>query len=225
MIDLALIPARAGSIGLPGKNIRTLGGLPLIAWTIRAALQSELFERVVVTTDSAEIGELSRAHGAEIPFLRPAALATATATSADVVAHALETLEVTERFALLQPTSPFRSAQHLREAAMQFAGTPTLVSVVAAKPAAWLREIDAQGGLHALQPSKDIARRQDAAPTVLPNGAIYLAEAKRFLRDRTLLHEGGAGYRMGTIDSLDIDDGEDFELAEAVVATGLRRPD
>ena len=228
MMALALIPARAGSVGLPGKNVRPLGGLPLIAWTIRAAIRSGLFERVVVSTDSDEIGAVAHAHGAEVPFLRPANLATSTATSADVVAHALGALGTSGHFALLQPTSPFRSAAHLREAACRYgAGSaPSLVSVVSAKPAPWLREIDPQGGLRSLPGlTHDVTRRQDAVPAVLPNGAIYFAEVARFLNDRALIHEGGAAYSMGTIDSLDIDDAEDFALAEAVVAAGLRQPD
>mmetsp|Transcript_35549 Transcript_35549/g.82683 ORF Transcript_35549/g.82683 Transcript_35549/m.82683 type:complete len:82 (+) Transcript_35549:78-323(+) len=80
MIDLAIIPARAGSKGLPGKNSADLGGYPLIAWTIRSAISANLFKRVVVTTDSQHLADLSCKYGAEVPFLRPNDLATSEAS-------------------------------------------------------------------------------------------------------------------------------------------------
>jgi CMP-N-acetylneuraminic acid synthetase len=228
MLDLALIPARGGSVGLPGKNIRPLGGVPLIGWTIRAAIASDVFARVVVSTDDRAIAEAARYWGAEVPFMRPEELAGPAATSDSVIAHALASLDVTGSFALLQPTSPFRSAEHLRNAAQLFASAdqPGLVSVGRGKPLAWLRRVNHRGHLTTLiETAESPSRRQDAESIVHPNGAIYMVSARTFRERAGMPRDGQLAYRMGLIDSLDIDEFEDFEFAEAVVASGLREID
>ena len=226
MLECAIIPARGGSRGLPGKNIRPLGGLPLIAWTIRAALASDAFARVIVSTEDAAIAEAARDAGAEVPFLRPAELATDTATSRDVVLHALEELSASKRFALLQPTSPFRNAEHIRQAAGQAAmlDRGTLISVMAAKPASWLLSKGSDGALRPALNRSAAPRRQDEADLLQPNGAMYFHDADEY---RRAVPAGVRvqGFMMGTIDSLDIDTAEDFALAEAVVGAGLRTVD
>ncbi|MEK7358375.1 MAG: acylneuraminate cytidylyltransferase family protein, partial [Bdellovibrionota bacterium] len=112
MIDgkrvLGVIPARGGSKGILRKNVRNLGGKPLIAWTIEATRSSRYLDRVIVSTDDREIAEVSVAHGAEVPFLRPAELASDTATSPQVLAHALGECPGFDLAVLLQPTSPLR---------------------------------------------------------------------------------------------------------------------
>lgn len=117
---VALIPARAGSTRVPGKNIRALAGHPLIAYTIAAALESAVFEAVVVSTDSPEIAAVARGYGAEIPGMRPAELATATSPDIEWVQHMLELLDQQGRgfelFSILRPTSPFRTAATIRRA-------------------------------------------------------------------------------------------------------------
>ena len=132
MLDLAIITARAGSVGLPGKNVAELGGVPLIAWTVRAAMASRCFRRVIVSTDGPAIMSAARAAGAEVPFVRPAELATSAARSSDVVLHALSATKTTGAFALLQPTSPFRSAEHIRQAVRIYDGTPSPASCLRA---------------------------------------------------------------------------------------------
>ena len=102
---LAIIPARGGSKGLPGKNVRMLGDKPLIAWTIEAALNANCISRTIVTTDSIEIADVARRYGADVPFLRPNELGTDAATTADVVNHAITEIdEVFDVIILLQPT-------------------------------------------------------------------------------------------------------------------------
>ena len=229
-IDLAIIPARAGSVGLTGKNIADLGGAPLIAWTVRAALASGCFKRVIVSTDGPEIAEAARAAGAQVPFMRPAKLATSHARSNDVILHALGAMESAQTFAMMQPTSPFRAARHIVEAVRQFDASPSnpaLISVAKGKPAAWLFSRTEDGRLQALQGRDGAAvyRRQDAQATFAPNGAIYLCQADVFRARNTLFPEGLIGYPMGEIDSLDIDDAEDMALARAIVAADLRRMD
>lgn len=117
---LAYVPARAGSERVPRKNLRPLAGHPLIAYTVAAALESGLFDTVAVSTDSAEIADVARSYGAEVPCLRPAELATATSPDIDWVLQLTGALEgegrTVERFAILRPTSPFRSAATIRRA-------------------------------------------------------------------------------------------------------------
>lgn len=227
-LDLALIPARGGSVGLPGKNIKPLGGVPLIGWTIAAALVSGCFKRVVVSTDDEEIAAAARASGAEVPFMRPDELASSTAGSLEVVEHALSTLEVGGPFALLQPTSPFRSARHIRSAAQQFTqgSADALVAVSAGKPLAWSYQMDSQGKLSpALVGEQAPSRRQDAAEVVQPNGAMYITSPQALRDSRGFIPPQTKGFVMGKIDSLDIDDAEDFAFAEALVAAGKRAID
>jgi N-acylneuraminate cytidylyltransferase len=118
------VPARAGSERVPGKNVRELGGHPLIAYSIAAARESGLFDAIVVSTDSEEIAEIARRYGAEVPVLRPAEIATATSPDIEWVRHMLDTLgqegRTFEIFSLLRPTSPFRGADTIRRAWEQF---------------------------------------------------------------------------------------------------------
>jgi CMP-N-acetylneuraminic acid synthetase len=225
VIDVGLIPARGGSVGVPGKNTRLLAGIPLIGWTIAAALDSGVFKRVVVTTDDPEIAIAALDWRAEVPFLRPSELATETASTADVVAHAIEALALDGSFALLQPTSPFRDAEHLRCAASLFASrSPSaLVGVAETKPAAWLYAVGEGHRLNAALPG-NVQRRQDAPKMVCPNGSMYFTDVARFSAARTLLPDGAMAFEMGRIASLDIDEPVDFELAEAIVAFGMVRP-
>jgi CMP-N,N'-diacetyllegionaminic acid synthase len=113
---VALIPARAGSERVPGKNVRPLAGHPLLAYSIAAARESGLFEQVVVSTDSDEIASVATRYGAEIPELRPAALGSATSPDIEWVQHMLGVLPGYELFSLLRPTSPFRAAKTIRRA-------------------------------------------------------------------------------------------------------------
>src|SRR5690606_22892236 len=117
----AIIPARGGSKGLPGKNVKLLNGKPMIAYTIEAALNSKSISRVIVSTDDIAIAEVAKSYGAEVPFMRPVDLATDDAKSIDVYTYTIKRLEKEEdilirEIIVLQPTSPFRTAQHIDEA-------------------------------------------------------------------------------------------------------------
>ncbi|HHM04488.1 MAG TPA: acylneuraminate cytidylyltransferase family protein [Gammaproteobacteria bacterium] len=135
---VALVPARAGSRRVVHKNIRCLGHHPLLAYTIQSALQSGVFEAVVVSTDDARYADIARHYGAQAPFLRPADLATATSPDIEWVAHALENLAGDghhyDCFSILRPTSPFRTADTLRRAWRAFAGDPRADSLRAVEP-------------------------------------------------------------------------------------------
>lgn len=117
---LGLIPARAGSKRVPDKNIRPLGGHPLLAYSIRSAIDSGVFERVVVSTDSPQYAEIAREYGADVPFLRPGELAGDDSRDIDWIRWTLEEMPGYDAFAILRPTSPFRKAETIRRAWAQF---------------------------------------------------------------------------------------------------------
>ena len=135
---VALIPARAGSVRVPHKNIRPLEGHPLLAYTIAAARASGVFEAVVVSTDSEDYARIARHYGAEVPFLRDAAIAGSTSPDIEWVLHALGALDAQGRrfdaFSILRPTSPFRKAETIRRAWTQFAAAEGVDSLRAVEP-------------------------------------------------------------------------------------------
>lgn len=214
---LGLIPARGGSKGIPSKNRLEVGGVPLIAWTIRVAQRSGFCGRLVVSTDDECIAAIARAEGCEVPFLRPAELATDTATSADVVVHALEQFDMRfDAVLLLQPTSPLRQVDDLNAAFALFRTEPRPVSVVSVVevpcPLPLQYGITATGQLRRLHPQvASISRRQDAETVVTPNGAIYLVQTEWFLRNRSFIGSDTRPCLMPVQRSLDIDEPADLE--------------
>ena len=221
---LAIITARGGSKGLPRKNLLLLSGRPLIGWSIAAALAAESVGRVVVSTDDPEIAEVARAEGAEVPFLRPAELASDTASSLDVVRHALTECPGLDYFVLLQPTSPLRQSSDIDGAwqRMRTAGAETCVSVCETAESPWLMYLQADDGrLSRLlpEPAKGL-RRQDLPLTYRLNGAIYLGQRERFLATGRLLDENTVAHVMPPERSVDIDTKADFDLAESLMRAG-----
>lgn len=186
---LGLIPARLGSTGVKKKNIRLLAGRPLIEYTIEAALRSNL-DRTILTTEAEEIAEIGAACGVEVPFLRPAELATDEAKAMDVTLHALDFLEradgyVPDAVIYLQPTSPFRDAAHIDEAIeiARSSNRDSVLSVaVVAEHPAFMFVPDSNGGLKNLNaPVGRTERRQDLPPVYSYNGAIAISRTS-FLR-------------------------------------------
>lgn len=217
---LGLIPARGGSKGLPNKNILPVGGIPLIVWTIRVAQRCHWIDRLIVSTDDDRIADAARHEGCDVPFRRPATLSTDTATSADVVVHALESLnESFDAVALLQPTSPLRQLDDLNTAFRLFEADPRPSSVVSLVelpcPPSSHYALTAEGQLQRLHPQLPlITRRQDAQPVVTPNGAIYLVDAVSFLQSRHFVGPSTRGFCMPRGRSLDIDEPCDFEYLQ-----------
>jgi CMP-N,N'-diacetyllegionaminic acid synthase len=219
---LALIPARGGSVGVPGKNIRNFCGKPLIAYSIAAAQESGVFDRIIVSTDSPEIAEIARQHGAEVPFLRPAELATPTASGASVALHALDYLRDNEGyepecFFVLQPTSPLRDADDIKKSLEIYyhSAAPGLVSVCETHHQTFnivdgvLRTINAKETEH--------ISRQDLAQTYKQDGSmLYINETKQFREHPAFDVEGMAAYVVPKWKAVDIDTLEDFELAEVL---------
>jgi CMP-N-acetylneuraminic acid synthetase len=218
---LGLIPARGGSKGVPRKNLRSLGGKPLLQWTAEAALASGHLDRVILSTDDPEIEELGFRLGIEVPFRRPTKLATDTASAAQVVLHALGALG--GRFGLiayLQPTSPFRTAEDIDRSIERLveSGADACVSVHEAPLRAdLLFYVDGVGHMTSVTGSLPAALRQGSRICHVLNGAVYVAIIQAFERDRTFLTERTVAYVMPPARSLDLDTPADFELAEAAL--------
>lgn len=230
---LVVIPARGGSKGLPGKNIKPLGGLPLLGWTAEALRRSTLSEaRCLLSTDDPAIAAAGRACGLEVPFLRPATLAGDTATSRDVVLHALDWLiaehgERPEYVLLLQPTSPFRPPSAIDAAWAMLRGEPAPAAVVGVKPVrrslASLFLADAHGRLKPLaNDDSGGLRRQDAPGLLTPNGALYLLCSQTLREGGSFFPPATAALPMDAIASLDIDDATDWAMAEALQGLSWR---
>lgn len=220
---LGLITARGGSKGLPGKNLRRVGGRSLIARTVEAARGTACLDRLILSSDDAEIISAAIAFGCEVPFIRPAHLSSDEARSIDVVRHALETLpEAYDLLVLLQPTSPLRTAEDI-DAAVRLcveAGAPACVSVCPSdKPPQWTYTLGAGGALGAVLPAAGgEARRQDLPSVYAINGAVYVARVPWLLEHEGFVGPGTLGYVMPKARSIDIDDELDLVLAEALDA-------
>jgi len=233
---LAVIPARGGSKGLPRKNIRPLWGLPLIAHSVRAATLTPEVTRCVVTTDSAEIADVVRAHGGEAPFLRPTELAADDTPMAPVVRHALEWVEHDEgrpydAVLLLDPTSPARVPSQLAEAVRRLTTTPTLDGVISVSEPTFnpvwvgVRPDDQRdGALSRFFPGgAGVTRRQDVGRFLRINGNFYLWRAAFVRRlEASWFDEGThAGLEIPEAQAFSIDDDYEFRLIEALVGAGL----
>ena len=218
---LAVITARGGSKGLPRKNLLPLAGRPLIAWTVAAARQAACVDRVIVSTDTAEIAEAARKAGAEVPFMRPPELATDSAGSIEVLRHAVKMCPGYTYLLLLQPTSPLRTAADIDAAfaLMRASDARSCVSVCEVEESPWLmfcKNTAAQ--LERLLPEPVAGSRRQDLPTVYRlNGAIYLARTEWFLAEGCLLGRDTVGYVMPAKRSVDIDTSADFELAEQLM--------
>jgi len=222
---LALIPARGGSKGLPGKNIAPVAGRPLLAWTVDAASGSKYIDRTVLSSDDEAIISVAAGLGLEVPFRRRPELARDDTPSIDVVIDALDRLPGHGIVVLLQPTSPLRSAADIDAALerMQAAGAPAVVSLRAAEDhPAWTFKLAGDGRLVRFIDDATLAgvtRRQDLPPAWCLNGAVYAARTDWLRRTRSFLAEGTVGSEMPASRSLDIDTFDDLRrFAEAVGA-------
>ena len=219
---LAVIPARGGSKGVPGKNIRPLAGRPLIAWTIAAAAHAPELDRVIVSSEDADIIATAKAWGGEAPFVRPAELARDDTPGIAPLLHALDMLEpeTYDYVVLLQPTSPLRTGADI-SAALHLcvdSNAPACVSVSAPEHAPWwMFRLDEARCLQALLPKEAIpARRQDMPEVYALNGAVYVAKVPWLRERKTFLTPQTVAYVMPRERALDIDVELDFIIAEAV---------
>lgn len=210
---LAIIPARGGSKGVPGKNIRVVGGKPLIAWTIEAAKLSKCIDRVILSSDDEAIIEQARRYECEVPFVREARLAQDESTSMDVILDALDRCPGYEWVVLLQPTSPLRSARDIDQAIKlcksQNASACVSVSLSQESPY-WMFTLKDGSTLESILPPQGATRRQDLPSVYSVNGAIYAAKTGWLRQNRSFLSTETVAYVMPNQRSLDIDTESDF---------------
>ena len=197
-----------------------------MAWSINAAIECKYVDRVVVSTDSTAIAKVARRYGADTPFLRPKILASDTATTVDVVHHAITTLkqqnETFDYVVVLQPTSPLRDCGHLNEAVelLMSKSANGIVSVVEVDhPIEWVNKLPDDGSMTKFLPEEIREKRsQDFPSRYRLNGAIYLNKVDEFLKARTLfLQQKSYAYVMPKLASIDIDTQFDLRLAEALL--------
>ena len=222
---MAVIPARSGSKGLPGKNIKDLCGKPLLAWTIEAALESSCFDKVLVSTDSLEYGAIAKAWGAEVVY-RDQRLATSSATTFMVLEDLLRNKVCPSKLlTLLQPTSPLRTSSQIADAmrliTLNFAQYDFVASVSLAEHASHLvHPLAADGSLAFFDIDYSNYRRQDSAE-YSPNGAIFIAKPDEYLAQGHFFGEKSLAYIMDKESSVDVDDDIDFALAELCMTRRL----
>jgi N-acylneuraminate cytidylyltransferase len=213
-----IIPARGGSKGIPQKNIRLLAGKPLLHYSIEVALQLFKAEDICVSTDSEEIKEVAEQLNIKVPFLRPENLATDTAGTREVLLHAIEFYKDREydTIVLLQPTSPFKTSKHVKDALQLFASEIDMVVSVYESdlnPYYNLFEESSDGFLHQSKPSQ-ITRRQDCPKVYAYNGAVYIINIASLQKQPINEFDKIIKYSMDRKSSLDIDTMEDWQLAE-----------
>ena len=223
---VGVITARGGSKSVPRKNVATVGGKPLIAWTIETALQSRSLSRVIVSTDDEEIAQVSQQRGAEVPFMRPAELAQDDSPHIPVVVHAVEWLESHEDVRcdyvlLLQPTSPLRSTEDIDNAirlALEKAAD-SVVSVCQASSHPYLaKRITADGRLEDFGSKPEgYLPQQVLPPAYVVNGVMYLVRRDVLIEEHTFYTERTYAYVMPPERSLDIDTPWDMYLAELIL--------
>lgn len=221
MKNIAIIPARSGSKGLINKNIKILHGKPLLAYTVEAALKSDLFEEVMVSTDSEEYAQIARRYGAKVPFLRSRNTARDDSSSWDMVREVLEKYEEKgmhfDTFCLLQPTSPLRSVEDIRGAYDLYIrkSNVAVVSVCEAEhPPVWCGKLEKNRSLEGFISKKEVGNRQSHGEYFRLNGAIYIVNVEAFKEDAYFYRKGSFAYIMSQENSVDIDTELDFKFAE-----------
>ena len=224
---LIIIPARGGSKGIPHKNIKRLNGKPLIYYAIDTARAITADENICVSTDDKEIKSVVDAYGLQVPFLRPDELATDTAGTYEVLLHALDFYEDQGKqykaVLLLQTTSPFRTAEQVKEALAIYdqSNADMVVSVkeCPANPYYNVFEEDKEGYLHVCKGEGNIFRRQDAPKVYEYNGAIYIMNADKLKHTHMHKLPHRVKYVMDAKSSFDLDTMEDWQMAETIIKT------
>lgn len=226
---LGLIPARGGSKRIPGKNVKLLGGLPLISWTIRAALASSACSHIIVSTDDENIAAIAEKFGVAVPGLRPDQLATDISTSVDVALYELEKHEEAygpvDGVLLLQPTSPFRTAENITKAVAIYEMTGGHNAVVSVSKApvhpAWCLRLKESGGMEPYLARADMEKRsQDLEAVYALNGSIYLISPCQLRSEKSFVPACALPYIIDSMhEALDIDTESDWLVADYFVST------
>ncbi|HOG23807.1 MAG TPA: acylneuraminate cytidylyltransferase family protein [Candidatus Omnitrophota bacterium] len=226
---LAVIPARGGSKGLPRKNIKDLNGKPLIAWTIEQASHCKLIDEIFVSTDCPEIAKISEQWGIIVPSLRPAHLASDTASSIDVLLFTIDLLEKAgKRFdliALLEPTSPLRDSEDIDAAITMLVETKNAGSVMSvcraeASHPDFLTRITEDQFLRPFGREKFVfKRRQEIERLYFFEGSLYISYVDALKKEKSFCHQKTLGYEVAKYKSFEVDDAIDFKIVEALLKT------
>ena len=214
---ICIIPARGGSKRIPRKNIISFNGKPLIAWPIETALQSEVFSKVIVTTDDDEIATIAQKYGAEIPFMRAAGLANDFATTAEVIRDALTKLEQTDHVCCLYPTAPLIRADDFQNAYSRLVETNSdCVITVTEYDFHPLRafQVEQDGKLDFKWSENALTRSQDLPNLLHDAGAFYFFKTAAFIKQNKIVMEKTTGYQIERSRAVDIDTLEDLEFAK-----------
>lgn len=220
---IAIVLARGGSKRLPRKNLLDFFGKPMIGWSILAALESGMFEEVLVSTDDPEIADVAVRYGASVPFLRnKAADDHATSSQATIVALSQAERHWAKRYgtvAQFMANCPMRTASDVRAsvAAFDATGAPAQISCVRFRwmNPWWANKVGADGKPEAVFPEASNARSQDLAPLFCPTGALWLARRNELLASGSFYLPGHVFHELSWVSAMDIDDGEDLQMARA----------
>lgn len=219
---LAIIPARSGSKGLPDKNIKKLDSKPLIHYTINAALESKIFDRVIVSTDCEKYAQIAKQCRAEVPFLRSAENSSDKASTISVIKEVLNQLdEKYDIVAILQPTSPLRTSEDIKNAVSLFfeKDANAVVSVNQLyHPMSWINILPDDLSMDGFIKEEYLNKtRQEIQPSYIINGAIYLIKTDIVKENINLYQKGTYAYIMDEKNSVDIDTELDFVIAESLL--------
>lgn len=218
---LAIIPARGGSKGVPGKNVKELAGKPLITWTIEAARHSKYIDRLILSSEDSEIIEIAKQYGCDVPFTRPIELAQDDTPTMDVIMHVIEQCEDFDYIVLLQPTSPLRTTEDIDGCIQKLIENKAdfCVSVTeAAKSPYWMYTMKDDRMYPLMQQEQMKTRRQELPVVYALNGAVYVAKTDALLIEKSFLNERTIGYTMPQEKSFDIDTITDFKICEYLLA-------
>ncbi|MFC2496757.1 cytidylyltransferase domain-containing protein [Capnocytophaga granulosa] len=228
---LAIIPARGGSKGLPGKNIKPLCGKPLIGWTIEQAQSSKYIDEIFVSTDSNEIAAVAEDFGIKVPFLRPAELATDTSPSSAFVLHTIGYYrnkgQEFDYILLLEPTSPLRDITDINIAIEQLLNHDTAKSIVGvskveATHPAFLVDISKEGLLKPYLKEMKTLRRQELSDLYFFEGSLYLSDIEFYIKEQTFYHDLTLPYVVPKYKAYEIDDIVDFYIVEKILELKLK---
>lgn len=220
---LGIIPARSGSKGIKHKNIKKFKGKPLMAHTIEAALNTKVFDKLIVSTDSTAYAAIAEKYGATAD-IRPDRLAQDDTSTIDVIDYILTKEKDFDYFVLLQPTSPLRRATHIAEAVDKIIKTKSksLVSVCETEHSPLLMgTLDDSMSMHGFIKSKNNKRRQDLDKFYRINGSIYIMEVDEFYKTKNFYGEKSIAYIMDNMSSIDIDNEMDFEIAKVLYENSI----
>lgn len=223
---LAIIPARGGSKGLPGKNIKKMCGKPLIAWSIEHAQKSKYVDEIFISTDSREIADVAEKFGVMVPEMRPAELAHDTTPSSEFIVYTLEKKKkegkLFDYFILLEPTSPLRDVEDVDNSIEMLIDNPESDSCVGVCMSgtihpAFMVTVGENGFLQALNPEQQTLRRQDLPNVFFFEGSVYVSSVEEYLKKRTFYHDKTLPYVVPEWKSYEVDDYVDFKIIETIM--------